>query len=369
MQRQGTPPRPTRAVGYARTIIHLSLIAATLAAGPVALSAQKVAPASEGQIEIIGLHRWTRQMIQDSLAAHFTGPDASLESHACAVNLREIGFAAAAVQVFLNPGPTSNGNRWTLITVVEPQDSARVRPISHFPDSLADRAEWAGIRSAVATASGHSFGPAEFMRAAQFYPLFAAGRKEAALTLLKRVGAPTGTAKAYPILAHHDSASDLSAALQSISTDANTNNRVIAAALLANFAASDSTWWALVKALRDHEEPVADMAGQSLNALARVNPRPVDWAPEADDLRALLGGTDLWQLNTLIEVLLKTQVSPTLASVMLRDNAELVASYATSSVPQVSKPARALLVRLSGKDLGSERSAWIAWADNLPPPK
>jgi len=369
MERPATPPRSAGALGYAYTLIHVALITLVLTAGPIALTAQKVAPASREHIEVIGLHRWTRQMIEDSLAAHFTGPDASLESHACAVNLRKIGFAAAAVQVFLNPGPTSNANRWTLITVVEPQDSTRVRSISHFPDSLADRVEWAGIRDAVGAAAGHAFHPADFVPAAQFYPWYATGHKETALNLLERVGAPSKTAAVYPLLADHASSTDLSEALLSIRTDGNADNRVIAAAILANFPAADSTWWALVRALRDPEEAVGTMAGESLQTLAQVYPRHIDWTGEGDDIRAVFGGTDLWQLGTLIEVLLKTQVSPTLAAVMLRDNAELLASYATSSVPQVSKPARALLERLSGEDLGNDRSAWIAWADSLPPPK
>jgi hypothetical protein len=320
---------------------------------------------SERKLELIGLHRWTVQMVQDSLAAHFTGVDASLHSHACAANLQKIGFVRAAVQYFADPTDPNNSDKWTgLITLVEPNDSARVRTIRTLRDSLPQRPEWASLRDALTP--GDSFHFWQVPALIQFYQDFKRGMTRNDLEAqLKDVGAPVKTIRAYELLARHTRPEDLKLALRTLQTDKDADNRVIAAAVLANFPNSDATWFALVRALRDPQEMIGTVAGKTLVGFAAARPRVIDWAPVGDDLRFIFGGTNVWQLKPLIEVLNTTQVSPALAALILGRNAELLASYAASSVTEVSLPAQRLLTRLSGKRLGADRDAWIKWANAL----
>jgi hypothetical protein len=316
------------------------------------------------KIELIGLHRWTYDMVQDSLAKYYKGADASLEGHACAVNLRKIGFVRAAVQMFADPSDPENSDKWSsLITVVEPQDSMRVRTTSTFKDSLPARPEWASIRAAVSPTD--TFRYYRVPPVLQFYGRYRAGQKEQAIKGLKDVGAPDGTQKTFDLLAERTSDQERVVALEVLATDRNPDNRVIAASILANFAKSDSVWYALVRALRDPEESVGSVAGMVLSGLVKENPHAIDWSPVQEDLRYLFGGTNVWELNRLIKVLDQTQIDPKLARSVFKDNAELIASYAASSVKDVSEPAQHVLKRVSGKDFGADRKAWIAWANNL----
>jgi hypothetical protein len=62
----------------------------------------------------------------------------------------------------------------------------------------------------------------------------------------------------------------------------------------------------------------------------------------------------------------RTEVSPALASTLLRGNADWVLDHLASRAPQASMLAHELLVRLNqGVDLGSTRAAWKKWAASL----
>src|SRR6266550_1064098 len=224
------------------------------------------------RLELIGLKRWTLTMIQDSLARY--APEDSLTSHACAAILRrKLGFAEAAVQYY-PPDGTRKG--YFAVPVLEPQDSARVRYRARPDDSLTDRPEWA---VALRIFREHN---QDFQTTIQLPWL-----------LLGRVSPDSVSpelASARPLLnflrSHHAKA-DRQTALWTLAHDANTHNRVVAAVILAGFAASDSIWWALADALRDEDGMVSGTASQVLNALSLGAARPVDWAPMAGALRAL----------------------------------------------------------------------------------
>lgn len=342
-----------------RLAILIALVSPGIALG------QTVAGKAERKLELIGLHRWTVGMVQDSLAAHFTGADASLQSHACAANLQKIGFVRAAVQYFADPTDPANSDKWTgLITVVEPNDSVRVRTITTLRDSMPQRPEWASLRDALTP--GDSFHFWQVPALTHFYQEFQRGASRDSLEArLRDVRAPLKTLRAYELLAARTRPEDMTVALNTLETDKNADNRVIAAAILANFPDSDAAWFALVRALRDPQEMVGTVAGHTVAGFAAAHPHRIDWAPVQDDLRYIFGGTNVWQLKPLIDVLNATGISAALAAPILRQNAELLASYAASSVTMVSLPAQTLLNRLSGKQFGSDRDAWIKWADAL----
>ena len=108
--------------------------------------ARLVFPSGE-RIEVIGLRRWTLDMLQDSLAKY--APRTSLASHACAATLRHtLGFADAGSWLFVFGGDTASQNT---VIVREPQDSARVRFRALPSDTARGRPEWRGARTLLST--------------------------------------------------------------------------------------------------------------------------------------------------------------------------------------------------------------------------
>jgi len=164
-------------------------------------------------------------------------------------------------------------------------------------------------------------------------------------------------------LGSHRSNVDRQRALHILRDDGLWVNRMVAATVLSNFPASDTTWWALARALRDPHEAVRQTAGIVLAALPA---RTIDWQPVTSDLRLLLGGTNLPGIESLFDVLARTNVSPTLASPLLRGNAVWVLDHLEAETPMAGPAAHRLLVQLHrGIDLGSTRRPWAAWAARL----
>jgi len=118
-----------------------------------------------------------------------------------------------------------------------------------------------------------------------------------------------------------------------------------------------------VHALRD---PDASVRGAALFVLGALPKRPVDWRPAVEDLRALIGGTNVSGVSPLFRVLTATRISPDLAGPLLSNNAEWVLDHVASNAPVVSDDARALLRQLNrGVSPGPKRTDWENWVKQL----
>src|SRR5205809_6085677 len=109
-------------------------------------------------------------------------------------------------------------------------------------------------------------------------------------------------ASARPLLEFlraHRTEADRSVAQSTLAHDGSARHRALAAVVIASFVDSASTWWTLAEALRD--AMVSATASQVLSVLSNGAARPVNWAPAADGLRAVLDGTNLSAHNTLLE--------------------------------------------------------------------
>lgn len=168
----------------------------------------------------------------------------------------------------------------------------------------------------------------------------------------------------WSFLDAHRAESDRRTALAALREDGPYANRVAAAAVLANFAEQDSSWWALVEALRDGNEAVRATA---VTALRVLPVREVNWAPVAPSLRALLGGTNVSATQAVMELLDRTKVSPALASPLLgKGNGDWLLTHLRAENPLATYSAHALLVRLNGGvDLGTQDTAWMRWLATL----
>jgi hypothetical protein len=156
-----------------------------------------------------------------------------------------------------------------------------------------------------------------------------------------------------------NSEADRVRAIRLLQTDGFFVNRMVASAVLANFATNDSTWWTFVRTLRDPHESVRDFAAM---ALGQLPARPINWAPVATDLRLLLGGTNLPAMGGVLLLLDRTAVSPSLAGSLLHGNGDWLLATLASEHPMDSASAHRLLVRLNGGvDLGATRATWAKW--------
>jgi hypothetical protein len=317
------------------------------------VTAQTLLENSELRLELIGLKRWTVPMIEDSLRRY--APRDALLSHACAAVLREkLKFADASAMYYTSTIDGKQEKTYVAVTIVEPQDSGLIRYRGPFQDSLPARRAWAPIR---AVFEKHNIA---FQTALQ-RPDFLSS--DAPLSKSDSALAPALPFRRY--LRAHRAPRDRQLAMAALASDGNSENRVAAAALLANFSNSDSTWWALTDALRDPMGAVSATAGEVLSALTRGAPRRVNWAPATPALRAILDGTNLFAHNQLMEVLAATQIDSALARPLLKDGGYLVLAKLGSQGRAERQAAHRFLVQIAGRDLGDAPGAWQEWIGGL----
>jgi hypothetical protein len=302
-------------------------------------------------IEALGLEHWTIAMIQDSMDRY--APGDSLQSDACAAVLRyKLHFADAAADIF--PSRPGDSTEYILVSVVEPEDSARVRyrPVTVAIDTVNVRPEW---REAVDLIRHHVFG---FQTGVSFY--WASPRRVPDYALRDSAGVEA----TWSFLDRHRAVGDAAEARRTLRDDPNMLDRMAAAAVLVNFPERDSTWWALTSTLLESDGWAKTTAQQVLTALL-PHAHHVDWTPAASTIHALLDGTSLFALTTVLNVLNTTGASPSMAKPFLRGGAHALLAHAGANLPQARLPAIQLLRSLRGKDLGTEAAPWVEWVDSL----
>ena len=168
--------------------------------------------------------------------------------------------------------------------------------------------------------------------------------------------------KWFVLLQERRSEEDFNLALGRLARDGDDKNRVIAAMVLANFGERDSAWRALVSGLRDANEGVRTACAQTLLSLVNYTPRKIDWSESTVDLNLLLSGTNLIAYQWVIEILLKTEVSPKLAGPLLQGDArKLLLAYLRASHDHEREIAHDLLARLGERDFGYDGKRWGEW--------
>lgn len=327
------------------------VLACSLFALPAFAQSPALLPLPNGAVvEVIGLRRWTVQMIQDSLARY--SPGTTLQSHACAAALRyKLGFADAAAVRHVRNGVVQR----VVVTVREPQDSALVRYRPMALDRAAGRTEWQPVS-------------ALFLERPRAFHI--ALRLHTAIPGQMDVDHGTGddsvaAATALAFLRARTSEDDRKAAREALAASPNFAERIAAALILANFADRDDTYWALLDAMRESDGPVKQIASDVLDAVSTTAPREVDWGPAADGIHAMLNGTSVVTLPRLLRILNRTGVDSAHAKPFLRGGGDMLLAYAASETDMLSRSARALLVQLRGADPGSSHAEWRAWVEGL----
>ena len=326
---------------------------------------------SNRTVEIVGLRRWTADMVRDSLKKY--APDDGLDSDAAAANLRNLlGFADAATSVHTVVFDEDEKATITL-AVREPGDSARVHYEPQSLDTVSRRAEWRDLAKALSDTTG------------RMLPIIAAAHLDGlsrvvvdsnvrGRTVTHREGyafeSPPDSLAAMPLLAAlaaRKTPADYDAAVQTIESSTSEPDRAIAALILANFPDRDGAWRALLKAAVGREQARdAFVAQHALIAAAeRGNNRPVDWSPMTSTIHDVLDGTALAALAPLARALTATGASTTQAPGYLGNGGEMLVAYVESENPDIRDAAHDLLVKLRGEDLGFEPGPWRDWIRTL----
>lgn len=312
-------------------------------------------------MEILGLQRWTLRMLRDSVRSRVPGVE--LHDAACAVVLRDsLGFADASVTVHeYAPTPDAPVQRSLIIKLVEPQARQRVQWLGAPRDAYTVlRPEYAPVVLAVTDSDG-GFWSTRILFPLQFYGRGTDARAKAMANVPATVRADAD--RLWTFLEHRRSDADWRRARRVLQHDGHYPNRLLAASVLASFPEHDSTWLDLTEALRDQHEWVRSAAAVVLRSFPS---RPIDWAPRAETLRLLVGGTNVGATRDVLEVLARTDVSPTLAKQLLWQNDFWILSHLRAGDPGAAGSARALLMRLhGGKDLGPDDRAWARWIATL----
>lgn len=356
---------------HIRALAALALLTAPLTAisAQESITAAAARPAKPPTI-VIGLKKWTRDQVNDTLVRRF-GDSEGLESHACGANLMEVGFPRTSAFYF----SSKNAPAQTVVALVEPGDTSAIQAIRVGNKSAPLPAGWAEalqpytgtyISRKDSTKVITYLKSNEFNNALRLYTLVARGQADSAKMFAPKAKLTEEQMKLWDFLSANKSADSKAQALNILANDSSGNHRALAAAVLFNFGTTDDTWHTLLHHVRDPSQSVDGVAAMVLSLLTGTTDRKIDWAPAAEDARALLAGSDLWNILTVMGVLSKTEIDPSLAKKVLADNGTYVLGYAAiNTVPAANLPARRLLKQLSGQDYADNVDKWKAWIDTL----
>lgn len=343
-------------IHFCRTL--LLGIAIALVAEPTRAQVAYESPA--GRVEILGLQTWTLQMLRDSVRSRVPGTE--LHDAACMVILVDsLGFADALVNHLQYSAPGAPIQQVLVIKLVEPQARHRVQWLERPQDNFTVlRPEYAPVVLAASDTNG-ALWIGRLLWPLQFYGRGTQARAEAIANAPPTVRADAE--RLWTFLENHRTENDARNARWVLRRDGAYADRLVAAAILANFPEQDSTWLALTDALRDPHESVRDAARAVLHALPS---RKVNWMPQAETLRLLVGGTNVGATDEVFQMLARTEVAPSLARALLHQNEFWVLSHLRAGYPGAAGTARALLVQLhAGTDLGPGDTAWATWIRTL----
>lgn len=349
-----------------RTLAPLCLSLALLA--PAALAAQprvlSLTDSSGTPMEVVGLRRWTVAMIEDSIAKY--APGESMRSHACQAVLQyKLGFPSASVVQYYMSAPDGKESSALVVTVVEPQDSGRLSWRRVTAPAKPRLAQWADLYAPV-SARWDTTKPPEVAQAylSGVMQDIARARTQPQDMQAMQSGAPPALRDSLAAftqrLGRRTTDADLALARATIHDDGNVENRMIAVAVLSNFPERAEAWHALLDALLDRDELVRGPAEAALASMPRGRSLTVDWAPVVPQLRAVLAGTGVGAISTVLRVLRETGISPALATTLLVGNADYVLAQASITPPWGSQGARQFLALASGRK-DATVAEWEEW--------
>jgi hypothetical protein len=311
----------------------------------IACASSAPAQTPDTVVEVLGLKKWTFQMVQDSVA-HYA-PGTTLGSWACAVILRDsIGFAQASVQEVQFPDHV-----YRTLAVVEPDERKTLRPLT-LRDSAALRPEWRGLIAALA-ASPNSFG---FLQDRAFFT-------GASNTALGRP-ADSATLRVRNEVLRAATMTEIDDAVRGFTRDKGQDTRVASALVLGQKADDPRAWLALMKGLRGPSDYATSAGQMVLSGMIRSNPPAINWKPAENDIAGLLAGTNLFAYLDVLNVLSATRIDPALGRKLARKHKSLLVDNVNSKSPMRRSSTMRFVNHISGMNFSDPASATV-WLHKL----
>ncbi len=302
-----------------------------------------------GPVEFIGLQRWTAPELFDAIRA--LEPDRPF--HACAATMKgQLGFPDAAAFLYFSGSLSDidqSSQRYTVVVGVE--DSTRVHYRSAGSETIVLPEAWLDLHAAVAEDLNTLILVAQTFHRRQFAQQF-----------VEFMGADFETIKqGWDLISRADSIVDLHLAHEILVRDSSWSARVAATVVLGNFAQDDASWHGLVGSLTDPDGRVRAVAARMLGGLLEQEWDAVEWSAARSPLLALIGGTNPFAFELILEVLVATGVDPAFGQQLARERPELLLAFVGAEHEDTREAAIAFLVAVSGEDFGADVEAWAAW--------
>ena len=159
-----------------------------------------------------------------------------------------------------------------------------------------------------------------------------------------------------------DGGRDRRLAHEVLARDASWSTRAVATLVLGNFTEHDTSWHGLLESLTDPQDRVGNVAQSLLQGLIYSDRRrPVEWSEAQVTLLALLDGTNPWDFDLVLAILVATDIDPEFGQRLAREKPDLLLAYAGAEHAGVRQRAIAFLKVISGEDFGTDLEAWTAW--------
>ena len=344
-------------LGWARNNMLRLIMALALVCAARASHAQTVLATTAGPLEIVGLMQWSVAQLQDSLAKY--APGESLQSHACAAVLQRLGFPAVAVTLFQAAEKSGDS---TIVTIVEPWLASQVqfRVVGTSRRLARESPRWRALYARYPTGSFRSNDANDLIR---FAALVRRNGLDSAVRMWKQRRDTVAVLPRYHAFLQLADATQLDQAARQLASGT-VQDRLLGTALLVQHAADDRAWHLVMRALRDPDPGVRGVARSVLLWLRLDYARRVNWTGATADVRALLGGTNVWVFVDVMATLVATHVSPSLAAPLLAQNGTMVLAHVHAQFPQASVPATMLLQQLSDQRTITG-AGWEAWIVSL----
>jgi len=318
-------------------------------------------------IEILGLRQWTIAMLNDSLRK-YQGHDLTTQgAHGCAVTLRhDLRFPDAAVMGM----ESKYGGEYWLITLVEPQDSNRVRPRRLANDTTGGRPEWAEGRRLLRENS-ELFGLISRDVTGEALRKSPNSSRESPAAEQE----PANDSGQAPILRYQravrrwlvarQNRDDFGIALEILRNSPNQYDRQIALIVILPFLDDDRTWTALSQTLVESEGPIQRMGFSLFSSLLASGRRPKDMNAVLPALHAILDGASQFLMPRVMTLLLGMQLDTAHAAPLLKNGGQMLLAYAGASHRGARGPALELLATLSPRNYGRDVDRWKRWVESL----
>lgn len=305
-----------------------------------------------GKLEFIGLKSMTAQALVDSLYTLYPGKPI----HACAGSMEEdFGFARVSSILF----PLQDRKYYYVVTIIEDDSANRISYLNDPKNYLETIESFNEITDMVIDQKIY------FPALLRYYIIYKDGFTDSAKTLAEKFRLDIQSLEVFSkFLKEHQSIEDLNLALWLLNNDSNIINIKIALAILTNFSNYDIVWWTLMDLQRSRNAQIS-MNSMELLRLLMEKPRNVNWGPAVPSIKNILAGSNLFAYWSILELLVKTNISPQLAKQLLKDNKDLLNNYLSAHHSQTRNLAVEFIKHMSNNNVSDNPDECKEWLSKL----